>query len=367
MKKNLLVLVLVIVIGSVSAQNNSLAFDGSDDYVNCGNSSSFEIAAGTIEVWFKVDQLGQRHTLVGKRLFGGYYNGLLLRTYEGTNKIWFYLESTSAYAAINSDNAIAADTWYHVAIKWGSSGMKMYVNGVLQSETNAATYPMIAAGGNFIMGSNYNGTSLEYIEHLNGNLDEVRIWNDVRTEDEIRQNMYRELPNPSGETNLVAYYKLNETSGTSAEDSKGSNDGTLTNMAGNEWQTSPAMFGPKNCLDFDGYNDWISTSVTMPTVYTKEAWVYIPSANGNNKNVVSGGDVDGTHALWVPGNTNKLSAGHGLPYDAVKDPNVFPFGSWQHVAVTYASGTMTLYRNGVQVDQATGIAAFTGTTVRIGA
>jgi len=67
------------------------------------------------------------------------------------------------------------------------------------------------------------------------------------------------LPDPSGETNLVAYYKLNETSGTAADNSEGNSDldGTLNNMTGNEWQTSPAMFGPKNALDFDGTDDYV--------------------------------------------------------------------------------------------------------------
>ncbi len=87
----------------------------------------------------------------------------------------------------------------------------------------------------------------------------MRLWNDVRTETEIRQNMYRELENPSSESNRVSYYKFNEGDGTTtAVDSKGGRDGTLTNMTGDEWETSPAMFGPKNTLNFDGVNETVS-------------------------------------------------------------------------------------------------------------
>ena len=125
-----------------------------------------------------------------------------------------------------------------------------------------------------------------------------------------------------------------------------------------------------NALDFDGANDWVSTSIVMPAEYTKEAWVFIPEANNLSNNIVSGGEADGRHAIWISSyHSYHLSAGHGSPYSSVIDPDVFPFGSWQHVAVTYAADqTMTLYRNGVQVAQATGVPAFgAGTKVRIGA
>lgn len=40
-------------------------------------------------------------------------------------------------------------------------------------------------------------------------------------------------------SNLVSHWRMDETSGTTASDSAGSNDGTLTNMAGTEW--TPGM------------------------------------------------------------------------------------------------------------------------------
>jgi len=46
-----------------------------------------------------------------------------------------------------------------------------------------------------------------------GTIDEVRIWNDVRTQDEIVNYMNRTIENPADEANLVAYYKFDETAG----------------------------------------------------------------------------------------------------------------------------------------------------------
>ena len=72
-----------------------------------------------------------------------------------------------------------------------------------------------------------------------GKMDEIRIWNDVRTQQEIRDNLHR-IVTPGSESNLVAYWKLNESSGTSSADSKGSNTGTLFNMNDGDWVASTA-------------------------------------------------------------------------------------------------------------------------------
>jgi gliding motility-associated-like protein len=44
-------------------------------------------------------------------------------------------------------------------------------------------------------------------EHFRGNLDEVRIWNIARTQQQIHENM-NDLLNPQSQTGLIAYYKF---------------------------------------------------------------------------------------------------------------------------------------------------------------
>ncbi len=154
-----------------------------------------------------------------------------------------------------------------------SNYIKVYVNGVLAGENNLIG--AFSPWNDFNIGMTYPDSQNRYFK---GKIDAVRIWNDIRTETEIRQNMYRELPNPSGETNLIAYYKFNETSGTSATDTKGSYDGTLTNFGGQSgyWQTSRAMFGPKNALAVDGSNDFISipgSAANTSSSFTTEFWL----------------------------------------------------------------------------------------------
>ena len=82
-------------------------------------------------------------------------------------------------------------------------------------------------------------------------MDEVRIWDDARTQAEIKANMYAELT--GSENNLVAYYNMNAGSGTSlADNSSNSYTGTLTNMDGStDWVSAP-LYAQNYGLDFDG-------------------------------------------------------------------------------------------------------------------
>ena len=109
-------------------------------------------------------------------------------------------------------------------------------------------------------------------------------------------------------------------------------------------------------LSFNGTDDYVDLGDMIGEgSYTKTAWVKRESGNNHN-NIISG---DEGHALWAPSNFDyKLSSGH-VSYNAVQDTESLEEGIWYFVSVTYdlTSGTMTLYKNGVQVDQTIGVNA----------
>ena len=84
-------------------------------------------------------------------------------------------------------------------------------------------------------------------------------------------------PQPSGELDIsslnnavISYYKLDENTGTTATDSKGSNDGTIS---GAIWTTGKIGSG----LSFDGSNDYVEINQPTETQGTFNVWV-----NANN-------------------------------------------------------------------------------------
>ena len=112
-------------------------------------------------------------------------------------------------------------------------------------------------------------------------------------------------------------------------------------------------------LSFNGSNSYVDLGdMISQGAYTKAAWVKRNYGYAVANNIISGNTG---HAFWAPQSQGaKLSAGHNGSYTVVQDPDSLPEAVWTFVAVTYdpdvASGTMTLYTNGGQVDQATGVA-----------
>ena len=61
---------------------------------------------------------------------------------------------------------------------------------------------------------------------LDGNLDELRIWSDIRTQSEIQSYMTKSLN--GSENNLLGYWNFNEGSGSTLTDqTSNDNDGTI--------------------------------------------------------------------------------------------------------------------------------------------
>ncbi len=97
---------------------------------------------------------------------------------------------------------VVANTWYHMAVTYdaGTGDMVLYKDGVVvASATGVGPY---TATKNLALGTFQNGN------FYNGLMDEVRIWNTVRTQAEIIASMNCELS--GDEPDLQAYYKFNQ-------------------------------------------------------------------------------------------------------------------------------------------------------------
>jgi len=123
--------------------------------------------------------------------------------------------------SVTSTSTVVTNHWVHVAgTRSRATGIVLvFVNGVLEASAVANKNSLgqateISLGGR--SGRNF------YV----GLMAEVRLWRSVRTEAEIVANMQRRLSGK--ESGLVGYYRLDETSGTTAHDSSPSgNDAML--------------------------------------------------------------------------------------------------------------------------------------------
>ncbi len=218
---------------SEAQTNYGLSFDGTNDYVSLPNAlwnSNFSNGTAiTVEYWFKGTLMNSVYRVQTTSYFvAGYYGHNHLISTSPSSPTW------GPYATI-----LDGITWHHLAVTWSRNGkFTSYVDGSQYDQTNAADANLPAIDFMNCLGA-YSGTS----EFLNGSLDDVRIWNVVRSATEISDNKNKELN--GNETGLVAYYKMNEGSGTALSDLTGHGyNGTLQNGVSWTSGTSSIILGP---------------------------------------------------------------------------------------------------------------------------
>lgn len=106
------------------------------------------------------------------------------------------------------DNPLSAGKWYHLAFTCNSAGeANLYVNGqsVIQGSFKMAS-DLTAGGADYGFSIGMVPRFMWGTRPFNGYMSEVRLWNVVRSGNQIKENMLNVDPETPG---LVAYYKLN--------------------------------------------------------------------------------------------------------------------------------------------------------------
>ncbi len=154
----------------------------------------------------------------------------------------------------------------------------------------------------------------------------------------------------AADPNLIGWWKLDETSGlTAADSSVFGNDGTLPNMAGNEW-TNGTVGG---ALEFDGTDDYVSvpnsSSLQLTSALTMAGWIKANSwGSGTDVDIIArkGEDNPNNYQLSIADGlaTLYLDDGDGSGY---RGDTLLNTGQWYHVAATWDGTTVRVYVDGV--------------------
>ncbi|MGB3150816.1 MAG: cadherin domain-containing protein, partial [Maribacter sp.] len=217
----------------IAENNNSLYFDGVDDYVTlAGNTFADGITAFTIEAWILPDNSnwdGAYHAIFGLQ-DNGSPNSRNPSFYilDGRIHIDSYEDVTNnRFDILTDEPLITQNVWSHIALVKQGNLFTVYVNGQAEFTTAAPNAVNIVGPYNIGFIDNY----------FAGKIDDIRFWDISRTASEIANNMNTALT--GNETGLVDNYTFNEgvsegsNTGLTAlpDNSVSSNDGTLNNFA----------------------------------------------------------------------------------------------------------------------------------------
>lgn len=211
-----------------NTQNYALDFDGTNDYVLIPHHVQLCLMDSfTIEAWINANVWKPQQwagTIIGKDGDHASWGscGYVLRT--GNNGMGSFVIGNNGWPEALSQPIMKINKWYHIAGVYAGNELRLYINGELKN-TVALSAPMDSSFFNLKIGESGNFSGRVF----NGKIDEVRLWNCIRTAAQIKANMMHELN--GNESGLVAYYNFNEGAGKILHDiTLNNHNGTLTNM-----------------------------------------------------------------------------------------------------------------------------------------
>ncbi|NDC42919.1 MAG: T9SS C-terminal target domain-containing protein, partial [Chitinophagia bacterium] len=180
----------------------------------------------------------------------------------GTYKVNFTPQTVSRYDVVSSGPQLMS-RWNHIAVSVQRMGyIRLYTNGILTDSLDIHSSHGKSIDGSYPYNFCDDGTGA-YAHPLSAYVDEFRVWKGARTTDQIRKYMCRTVP--AGAANLMVYYPMQQTTGTTVTDASGSgHNGTLTHLTSSAWVTSNAAVGDSSSYAYNSSWTGVSVSVNSP-------------------------------------------------------------------------------------------------------
>ena len=319
-----------------------LEFNGIDDYTMAVDADNLDVIDGlTMMLWVKVSEYKTAKVFekgdwdgnsIGLDNWGGWKASL-----RGSDANSYRLEWADGRPELNE--------WYHLALTYDGSVGRLYVDGV---EVDQVDINLDLATNNRQLNLASDQGSQKFFA---GVMDEVYYYDRALSSTAINNYYLATLPDEPGE--LLAYWPMNEGSGSLAEEIINANDAVVN---GATWTTG--VLG--NGLNFDG-DDYLES----PTSYllniddlelTVEAWVkwgVDPSTADGWANIIykdslySGGphyqmqhSANNSRFEWVVSTTDDTNK-------YIWSTSTTTNGGWYYLVGTYDGAETKLYVNGV--------------------
>ena len=207
----------------------SLSFDGVDDYANISAAASeVDTSQGCFSTWVKLDTTSKNAPVF--KCYANSNNQITIIYLHASNQIKFMYKAAGTNTQVQGATSIEADgNYHHLALSWrvSSNTLKAYIDGVQFGLTATGFGTFASSPTVFHIGHN----ALSGTDFWKGNIDEFAVFNTPKGESEITALYNGGTPTDlRGEDGLVAYYRMEDGSGTDIVDQSGNNNsGTLVN------------------------------------------------------------------------------------------------------------------------------------------
>ncbi len=349
-------------------------FNGSGDYISAGSDTTvddFFDGGGTVSFWVYPRSAGENgfgrflHKSNSTSIWAtGSGSGMDILMWQGFD--------TSGSTRWTFDNVMTEDTWNYISLTYDNSSTtndpSLYVNGIKKTLSAESTPPVGTrtsnASSTLVLGSNGSNADSDSI------LDEFRIYNYIRTQEQILEDMNAGHPavgTPVG--SAIFHYKFDEGYGDRANDigpnfyhgDLGESDTTCPSASVDcpTW-SNDGKFG--KALLFDGVDDVVETSssssVRNKDEFSISVWIKPNVLNGNRRTIYEEARnqdyssrvklaIDTDNKLYFAGRDDD---GDGLLTTWVDSTTALAADTWYHVVAVYSATTdvHSIYINGVE-------------------
>lgn len=192
----------------VNAQNAALSFNGSADYIEITNADQLNFATNfTIEAWVQLDKTNGTNFILSKSWCGNSEYAYTFNVVDGKVRWgWNNNGNCNFSSMVETTNVIYnPGDCHHLALTHSSSMVKIYVDGVeVPTSLMLGNYSDIAPSTEPFRLGIYKGINGNFLYFMDGKIDELKIWNTIRTPQQVSYSMNHALL--GNEANLVLYF-----------------------------------------------------------------------------------------------------------------------------------------------------------------
>ncbi|MGN1264356.1 MAG: LamG-like jellyroll fold domain-containing protein, partial [Muribaculaceae bacterium] len=319
--------------GAQSDHSVSVSFDGENDVLATEFVRNWHGKPLTVEMWILADK-PQDAVLFSQ----GTANSAIELGITADNRLRVKVGGKETVS--NNTFDYEQGTWANVALVYdGTNKVSAYYNWVeLISEVETDGY---AGEGSYVFGSSINGT-----KHYAGKMHNARIWDKELSRSRLQTNSLTILS--GAESNLIAYYPMNEARGEMIADKA---HGANLEMKGGTWvvpEGRAATFNGSNYLKLSTK----ACQVDLTMDYTIELW-FRAKEGSKNAGLFSNGRGDGSEymhsqdciELGFDEDGKLYFCNNGITATCT---GVFNDNNWHHaaVAVNRTSGRAQIYIDG---------------------
>jgi len=340
--------------------NYVLNLDGSNGYFELPANTFSNLTEATVECWAKWEQF-QHMSRAFDLVIGNQLVTVMNRDTKPNVCAEAFIAGKRRY--LESPGILWPGQWVHLALCVNSNDLRLYLNGTPLSQK-------FTEEPDEFRSNEYTRRNLLGLSNAKpvwssdqlflGQLDELRVWNRIRTPAEIKADMDASLAGT--EPGLVGWWNFDDPEQAGRDSSIGRHDGRLmgggASLIGLDHSTTTGMTAKSDrALQLDGKKDWLELSPidwqALPA-FTFEVWV----RDWNGTIAGQGAVGDPENSIWLalgkPDTKNQYPTSGWESNARNKQVRIGPVltNQWVHFAMVFDGTNQTFYLNGQRKHQA---------------